>query len=618
SGPISRDPTLVPLPAESTRSLLAREARAPEPRRKKKPESRVLPLLLTMLALSASLIGASSGHIGARGPRVALGAIVLAFALELVHAAGSRRKLTLRALVAFAPLPLVVALAVVARAPGALPTVGLVTSGFIALRVLSERLHHATTVEIQELVTALEPGEARQSGESLGFADTSFVSVDGVVTAGHAELRPNGARAASIAVGPGHVVFAGGRLVRGEITVRVLRAGPERFVARLFGAGTLHMVVPTRYQALERLLLLGTVLASVTVGLFAWVSREEPWLPFLVGATVSAIVAMLHRVEVPRLMWARGVLGALEHGVAFPSFQSFDRASFVDQVVLSGRGVVFAGAPAFVELSWIGAEVDVDRILAEVAGAEAASTHPLGSSLAAEVVARGAVPESMRRVQEYPGLGVVARTRSNHNLVIGNRELLLRHAISVAGAEARTAALEEERKELLYIARDGRLVAYAVFEDGVKHGCFEAVQAILGAGMEPVMLSGSSQAVCEATGRELEIEHVRAEVLPEDRAGVVRSLIESGRVVGMVGTLPRDEDALLEADVAIAFGAADTRSPDALARAVRDDLPAAVSAIATARRTRERLGTMVLVALLPPLICGLAAGFGLCSPALMP
>lgn len=622
SGAIAREPVSLPLPlpAESTQSLLARRARTPELARakKNKPERKALALLLTVLALSASLVGASSAHLGDRGPHVAMAAIVLALALEVIHATGSRQRLTLRALLAFLPLVAVVALGAYAQSASALPTVGLVTFGYVALRALAQRLHQATLAEVAELAEALERTDNHHPGDSITLSQQSFVPVDGVVLEGHADLRPNGARDTTMPISAGHLVFAGARLARGEITIRVLRTGSERYVARLVGKGSLHAIYPARYRSIERLVLFGTLLASVTVGLFAWVAHEESWLPFLLATTLAAVVGMLHRVELPRLMWARGVLFALEHGIAFPSFQSFDRASFVDQVVLSGRGVVFAGAPAFVELTFLGTELDTDKMLAEIAGAEAASTHPLGVSLAVAALARGVTPETMRRVQEFPGLGVVARTRQNHIVVIGNRELLLRHAISIASAEARAAELEAERKELLYVARDGRLIGYAVFEDGVKDGCFEAVQEILGSGMEPVMLSGSSQAVCEAAGRALEFEHVRAEVLPEDRAGVVRSLIESGRVVGMVGTLPRDEDALLEADIGIAFGVADSRSPDALARTVRDDLRAAVSAIASARRTRERIGKMLLAGLLLPLLAGLAAGFGLCSPALIP
>lgn len=623
AAPVSRS-LPIPLPAESSQSLIARQSYAPEPK-PRRPERRAVPLLLNLLSLSTSLVGASSAHIDERGPRVAMAAILFAFALEVVAAA--RTRLTLRAVVAFAPLALVVGLATYtvmgpfAHLHGSadvLPTAGLVMFGYAALRVLSGRLHHGALAEIGILTDALGRDGVKYIDDRLTLSGPAFIPVDGVVVAGHGDVHPNGARAHSVSVAEGSLVFAGGKLARGRIDLRVLRAGSDRYVAKLVGKGTLDAIRPSRYASIERLLVGGTLLASVIVGLFAWVSREEVWLPLLLASTLAAVVGMLHRVEVPRLMWARGVLAALERGVVFPSFERFDRASFVDQVVLSGRGVVFAGAPAFLELAWLGADLDTELIAAEIAGAEAASTHPFGIALATALEARGLRAEVPRRVKEFAGLGVVARTQSNRELIVGNRELLLRHAISVASAETRTAALEGERKELLYVARDGRLVGYAVFEDGVRDGCFAAVQEILGAGMEPVMLSGSCQVVCESAGRSLEIEHIRAEVLPDDRAAVVRSLIESGRVVAMVGTLPRDEDALLEADVGIAFGAFDSRAPEALARALHDDLRAAVSAVVGARSTREQLGKMLLAALLLPLLAGLSAGFGLCSPALMP
>ena len=617
SGPVAR----IPLPAESTRSLVARRVHA-EPKRVR-PSRKLLPFLLTVLPLSASLIAASSAQLGERGARVALSAIVFAFALEVAFAGQTRRRLTLRALVSFLPLVAVLAIAVLAQlghqanASAILPTAGLVVFGYVALRALGARLHQATLAEVATLRAALETN-AKYTGDRITLTGPAMLPVDGLVTSGRGDVHPNGARGGHAAVVPGSLVFAGGKLARGEIELQILRSGDTRYLSRLFGHGDLRAIWPARYASIERLLLFGTVLASLTVGLFAWVSREASWLPFLLAATLASVVGMLHRVELPRLMWARGVLGALERGVVFPSFDRFDRASFVDQVVLAGRGVVFAGVPTFVELVWLGAELDRDAVSAEIAGAEAVSTHPFGAAFRAALLARGVEPQKPRRVEEFAGLGVVARTRQNADLVIGNRELLLRYAVSVAGAEARAAELEAERQELLYVARDGRLVGYAVFEDGVREGCFEAVQDILAAGMEPVMLGGSSQAVCEAAGRALEIEHVRAEVLPEDRAAVIRSLIESGRVVAMVGTLPRDEDALLEADVAIAFGTEGVRAEGALARSSREDLRAAAQALAGARVTREQLGKMLLVALLLPLCAGLAAGFGLASPALVP
>ena len=437
-----------------------------------------LGFLLTLCALSASLIGASSARIGDHGSDVALGAILCALALEIVQRARTRTRPTLQSVIAFAPLLAAVGIAVYAAheepAPAALSTVGLLLFGYVALRALSARLARETSHEVQTLLRAIA-GKTHEVGEVIELHAPTFVPVDGVIVSGHGELRPNGVRGAAQPVSAGELVFAGNKLVVGTLEVRAQQVGDERALVRLFGEGTLHRMWPQRYTVIERVVAVGTLLAAITVGLFAWVSREEPWHPFLLATTVAGVVGMLYGLHLPRLLWARGVLAAIEHGVMFPSFATCDRTSFVEQLVLAGRGVVFSGAPQFVDLVWFGADHDRELILAEIAGAEARATHPLGICLHTALVSRGVEPGAMRGIEEKPGLGVVARTRANAQLIVGNRELLLRNAISMAGVEARALELESERREVLYVARGGRLCAFAVFEDSLCEGSFAAV-----------------------------------------------------------------------------------------------------------------------------------------------
>ena len=135
----------------------------------------------------------------------------------------------------------------------------------------------------------------------------------------------------------------------------------------------------------------------------------------------------------------------------------------------------------------------------------------------------------------HDGLGVTAFASTGERLVVGGRAIMLEEKIGVAATDARASELEAQGRSVLLVALGDRLLGLVALQDGLRPGARAAVQQLLDAGIEPVLMSGEARDTCETIGRALDIEHVRPEVLPADRGAEVRALSEAGGVIAVIG-----------------------------------------------------------------------------------
>ncbi|MFD7685214.1 HAD-IC family P-type ATPase, partial [Streptomyces sp. NPDC059781] len=228
-----------------------------------------------------------------------------------------------------------------------------------------------------------------------------------------------------------------------------------------------------------------------------------------------------------------------------------------------------------------------------LAGAlEHASEHPIARAVAAGAADRVGtlpVPEDFAGV---PGLGVQGVV-DGHAVLVGREKLLAEWAMDLPAGLARAKAdAEAAGRTAIAVAWDGEARAVVEVADAVKDTSAEAITRLRALGLTPILLTGDNRAVAEAVAAEVGIapEHVVAEVMPEDKADVVKRLQNEGRSVAMVGDGVNDAAALAQADLGLAMGT----GTDAAIEAgdltlVRGDLRAAADAIRLARRT---LGTI--------------------------
>ncbi|MEU7281006.1 heavy metal translocating P-type ATPase [Streptomyces sp. NPDC045431] len=285
----------------------------------------------------------------------------------------------------------------------------------------------------------------------------------------------------------------------------------------------------------------------------------------------------------------------------------------VDTVVLDKTGTVTTGR---MTLQGVYASEGTDeRELLRLAGAlEHASEHPVARAVAAGAAARvGGLP-SPESFENVPGLGVRGVV-DGHKVVVGRAALLDDAQITAAPADGTT---------LVHVAWDGRVRGALTVADAVKETSPEAVRRLRALGLAPVLLTGDNRAVAERVAAEVGIEEVYAEVLPEEKAGVIRRLQAEGRSVAMVGDGVNDAAALAQADLGLAMGT----GTDAAIEAgdltlVRGDLRVAADAIRLARRTLATIKgnlfwafgynvaalPLAAAGLLNPMIAGLAMAF---------
>ncbi|MEU7551991.1 heavy metal translocating P-type ATPase [Streptomyces sp. NPDC044571] len=257
----------------------------------------------------------------------------------------------------------------------------------------------------------------------------------------------------------------------------------------------------------------------------------------------------------------------------------------VDTVVLDKTGTVTTGRMV---LAGVHAAAGTDeRELLRLAGAlEHASEHPIARAIAAGAAERAGalpVPESF---DNFAGLGVQGVV-DGHAVLVGREQLLAEWSIGLPGElAAAKAEAEAAGSTAVAVAWDGRARGILTVADAVKGTSAEAVSRLRALGLTPVLLTGDNKAVAETVARQVGIDEVIAEVLPEDKVDVVRRLQAEGRTVAMVGDGVNDAAALAQADLGLAMGT----GTDAAIEAgdltlVRGDLRVAADAIRLSRRT---------------------------------
>ncbi len=278
-----------------------------------------------------------------------------------------------------------------------------------------------------------------------------------------------------------------------------------------------------------------------------------------------------------------------ELGVLIKSGTALETAHKVRAVILDKTGTITVGKPSVTDVEALGPEGGTeearDRLLALAAGAERGSEHPLASAVvrAAEERNLSVVPPTS--LQAVPGRGIEAEA-GGRRILVGNARMMGERGVDTGVAAGILERFSREGKTALFVAADGRLEGLLAVADTVKSGSREAVAAFRRLGIATAMITGDSRPVAEAVAREVGVDRVLAEVLPEDKASEVAKLQAEGYVTAMVGDGINDAPALARADVGIAIGSGtDVAAESADIILARSDLMDAVSALALSRAT---------------------------------
>jgi len=247
-----------------------------------------------------------------------------------------------------------------------------------------------------------------------------------------------------------------------------------------------------------------------------------------------------------------GVGKGAENGILIRSGEALETAQKLDAIVLDKTGTITEGEPSLTDVvSWNGTpEGDVVRYAASV---EKGSEHPLGEAIIKGATERSLVLSDPKDFNAIPGHGVEASV-DGKKTVLGNLKLMKDRKIEVGELEKRSQELADNGKTPMFVAVDNKAVGIVAVADTVKPDSKGAIAELKRMGLEVVMITGDNKRTANAVARQVGVDRVLAEVLPEDKAFNVQKLQSEGKRVAMVGDGINDAPALAQADIGLAIG----------------------------------------------------------------
>ena len=428
-----------------------------------------------------------------------------------------------------------------------------------ALRALFDLVPPTATV-IREGQEVELPTAQIVAGDTVVLRPGEKVPVDGEVLTGQTSVDEALVTGESLPVekAPGDAVVGGSINQSGVITFRATKVGADTALAQIVALVERAQSSKAPGQRLADraaqylvVLAVGSGIITFAVWMLFGGAGAIVALTFAISAVVIACPDALGLATPTAVAVGTGI--AARHNILIKDAATLEGLSSIQAVVLDKTGTLTEGKPSLTDIvtapGWN--EPDLLRI---AASAEVGSEHPLSKAIVAGAHARGLGSPAAEQFQAIAGHGIAARVEGR-TVLIGNAKLMRDRGVDIAALETPAADLAAAGRTPMYAAIDGQAAGILAVADTIKPSAREAIRRFREAGIEVVMMTGDNRRTGEAVARELGIERVFAEVLPEQKAGYVASLQHEGKRVAMVGDGVNDAPALAQADVGIAIGA---------------------------------------------------------------
>jgi Cd2+/Zn2+-exporting ATPase/Cu+-exporting ATPase len=480
-----------------------------------------------------------------------------------------------------------------------------VERGRRAIRDLLDLLPHTVSVRRDGVAREVPASEVRP-GEAVLVAPGARIPVDGLVVGGRSFVDQSPITGESMPVEkvPGTAVYAGTINQSGALEIRSDRLGRDTSFGKIIEA--VERAERSRAPIQKTADRLAGYLVYFAIGCAA--------LTFLitrdVRSTISVvIVAGACGIAAGTPLAILGAIGrAAREGAIVKGGRYLEVLARVDTVVLDKTGTLTFGRPA-VQRVVPALGLAAVRVVETAGIAERRSEHPLGRAIVERAGELGLTVTDPEDFDYTPGRGIVAR-HDGQEIVVGNAAHLAQKGIVVDSWDGSGSSA-------VLVARGGRFFGTIFVSDMLRPQAPQAVRALKGMGIRTVLLTGDARAIGAAVGRELGIDELESELLPEEKVRRVKALVAGGRIVAMVGDGINDAPALVEAHVGVAMGSGtDVARESADVVLLGNDLLKFVETLQLARRMRRIIlqnfaGTLAVDGL------GVAlAAFGLISPLL--
>jgi Cu+-exporting ATPase len=478
-------------------------------------------------------------------------------------------------------------------------------------QVLELRARSRTNAAIQMLL-GLAPNETRivrddgteehiplqqvQPGDILRVRPGEKIPVDGIVLEGESNVDESMITGEPISIEKS----AGEKLIgatingTGSLLMRAEKVGADTLLAQIIKMVAEAQRSRAPIQKLSDVVagyFVPAVVAVSVITFIAWwlLGPEPPLAHAVVNAVAVLIIACpcaLGLATPISIMVGTG-RGALA-GILIKNAEALEILEKVDTLVIDKTGTLTEGRPKLVAVQ-VEDGFDEDEVLRLVASLERASEHPLAEAIVTGAENRGLALITTGHFQSITGKGVTGEV-DGHQVAAGNIKLL--HSLGIDSGELPHQADRErsEGKTVMLVAIDNRAAGLIAVADPIKDSTAEAIRDLHAEGIEIVMLTGDSQTTAKAVARSLNIDRVHAEVLPEEKAEIIKQLQADGRIVAMAGDGINDAPALARAHVGIAMGTGtDVAMESAGVTLVKGDLRGIVRARRLSRATMRNI-----------------------------
>lgn len=437
------------------------------------------------------------------------------------------------------------------------------------------------------------PAEAIMADEIVVVRPGERIPTDGEVIEGSSAVDESMLTGESMPVSkkPGTGVIGGSLNKSGLLRFKATRVGKDTALSQIIRLVEEAQSSTAQVQRIADEVTRYFVPAVVIVAFLAffgwWIAGNFPQglLAFIAVLIISCPCAL--GVATPAALMV-GVGRGADAGILIRGAEVLERARKLNIVVFDKTGTLTKGEPNVTDVVPLGS-LDEASLLRLAAAVEVGSEHPLGEAIVRGATMRGLDLPAVTGFEGIAGHGITGLTEGK-KVLLGNRRLFARVGIDTAPAEQAMTALEQEGKTAMLVGFDGALVGVVAVADTLKPEAQEAVAALKAERIDVIMLSGDNKRTAEAIGGELGIDHVIAEVLPGDKAAMIKDLQAKGNMVAMVGDGVNDAPALATADIGIAIGSgSDVAKETGGIILMRDDVKQVVLAIRLSRATLRKI-----------------------------